>query len=138
MNLPKLTIIGKYQILFDLQSNIIFKAEAENPQKEVLCTYRISSNLFLNLCELYPKTKDNLIKMALMDHKIFNHFKVEHKKIFLAQSQNGKQKTGIPTILSPKQFDSLNPISIQSLQVNKINSINLFRKGTFVTSMIKK
>ena len=73
-----------------------------------------------------------------MDHKIFNHFKVEHKKIFLAQSQNGKQKTGIPTILSPKQFDSLNPISIQSLQVNKINSINLFRKGTFVTSMIKK
>jgi hypothetical protein len=31
MNLPKLTIIGKYQILFDLQSNIIFKAEAENP-----------------------------------------------------------------------------------------------------------
>ena len=68
LTLPKFIVIGIYQIMFDLQPNIIFKAAFEQQYKEGLRTYRIKSSLFLNLCELYPKTKENLIKRALMNH----------------------------------------------------------------------
>ena len=86
LTLPKFTIIGMYQILFDLQPNMIFKAGSSQQNIDGHRTYRIKSSLFLNLCELYPKTKENLTKRALTHHKIFNYFKVENKKVAMEQN----------------------------------------------------
>ena len=90
MYLPKFSYFGDYQILRPLKSNIVFKSVGYNdpkgtnkhtcfksplmfdPDVMFMC---VNKDDLLNLCELFPETKNNLLKIALERRKKFMVFK---------------------------------------------------------------
>lgn len=61
--LPRYSVFGDYQILYDLKSNIIFKScHLFKFKTKLMC---VSKKVFLNLCELFPVTAENLKTVAL-------------------------------------------------------------------------
>lgn len=57
MLLPQYSIFGDYQIISDLKSNIVFKTAKHEPQTRFMC---VSKKVFMNLCDLFPVTAENL------------------------------------------------------------------------------
>jgi hypothetical protein len=62
MLLPPYSIFGDYQIVCDLKSNICFKTAKHCPQTRFMCVDR---KVFLNLCDLFPVTHENLRERGL-------------------------------------------------------------------------
>ena len=90
MYLPKFSYFGDYQILRPLKSNIVFKSVGYNDPKATIKPTSFKSPLMfdpdvmfmcvnkddlLNLCELFPETKNNLLKIALERRKKFMVYK---------------------------------------------------------------
>jgi hypothetical protein len=57
MLLPPYSIFGDYQIICDLKSNICFRTAKHCAQTRFMCVDR---KVFLNLCDLFPVTQENL------------------------------------------------------------------------------
>lgn len=70
MILPQYSIFGDYQTICDLKSNIIFKTAKHAPQTRFMC---VSRKVFMNLCDLFPVTEDNLKQRSL--HKRMHYLK---------------------------------------------------------------
>jgi hypothetical protein len=62
MLLPQYSIFGEYQIICDLKSNIVFKTAKHAPQTRFMCVHK---KVFMNLCDLFPVTADNLKNRGL-------------------------------------------------------------------------
>ena len=78
MELPENTIFGEYQVFFNLKSNILYKtrpqvkwsSNSDEPIEDYEDDFRtmfmcVKSEVFLNLCDLYPKTSEAMRKLAL-------------------------------------------------------------------------
>jgi hypothetical protein len=62
MLLPQFSVFGDYQILCDLNSNIVFKTTKYRTDTKFMC---VSKKVFLNLCELFPISAENIKKRSL-------------------------------------------------------------------------
>ncbi|CDW90866.1 cation channel family protein [Stylonychia lemnae] len=62
MMLPQYGVFGDYQIIYDLKSNITMKTPPTGQDVRFMC---ISKKVFLNLCELFPTTAENLRVLSL-------------------------------------------------------------------------
>ena len=62
MLLPQHAIFGDYQVICDLKSNITFKTAKHAPTTRFMC---VSKKVFMNLCELFPVTGNNLKERGL-------------------------------------------------------------------------
>ena len=63
MHLPQYSVFGDYQIICDLKSNIVFQTAKLASDTRFMC---VSKKVFLNLCELFPVTAENLRHRALL------------------------------------------------------------------------
>lgn len=63
MLLPQYSIFGDYQVICNLKSNITFKTAQHAPQTRFMC---VSRKVFMNLCELFPVTADNIKQRGLV------------------------------------------------------------------------
>lgn len=57
-------------MICDLKSNIVFKTAKHAPQTRFMC---VSKKVFLNLCDLFPVTADNLKQRGL--HKRLHYLR---------------------------------------------------------------
>ena len=62
MRLSDGNVFGDYQIICDLKSNIAFKTAKHCAQTRFMCVDR---KVFLNLCDLFPVTAENLKERGL-------------------------------------------------------------------------
>ena len=65
--LPQYSYFGDYQIIYDLKSNIVFRAANLQENTFFMC---VSKKVFLNLCELFPSTAEN-IKARSLERRAF-------------------------------------------------------------------
>ena len=75
MELPRFSVFGDYQILYKLKSNIVFKTAYANNRlsREQNTTFLmcVEKRTFLDLCELYPKTAEDLKVRALEKRQVY-------------------------------------------------------------------
>ena len=89
MVLPLHSIFNDYQLLFNLKSNISFKAHTPTFRKEEdllaienqIRTMNLTREHFEELLDLYPDTAENLKLRALEKRSIFMYYKhkTEHR-----------------------------------------------------------
>ena len=89
MVLPEHSIFNDYQLLFNLRSNIKFKAHIPVYRKEEdllaienqIRTMNLDAEKFQDLLELYPDTAENLKLRALEKRSIYMYYKhkTEHR-----------------------------------------------------------
>ena len=70
MFLPQYSFFGDYQILYDLKTNIVFKTASSPNDTFFMC---VNKKVFLNLCELYPLTGENIRIRSLERRSHFMH-----------------------------------------------------------------
>jgi len=81
MLLPQYSIFGDFQIICDLKSNIAYRTAKHCPQTRFMCVER---KVFMNLCDLFPVTCDNLKDRGL--HKRLHYLRAMKKLDDLNQS----------------------------------------------------
>lgn len=57
MMLPQFSVFGDYQVFYDLKSNINFRTPKKMKNTRFMC---VTKKVFLNLCDLFPVTAENL------------------------------------------------------------------------------
>ena len=73
MYMPQYSFFGDYHILKGLKPNILFKTmpcHSQLPEQDNLFMC-VSKEAFNNLCDLFPQTKQNLIRKSLDRRKRF-------------------------------------------------------------------
>eukprot|EP00347_Sterkiella_histriomuscorum_P018484 403345342 len=66
--LPQYSVFGDYQIFYDLKSNINFKTKSKGENVRFMC---VAKKVFLNLCDLFPITAENLRVQGLRRRAFF-------------------------------------------------------------------
>ena len=111
MSLPASSVFGDYAVLFGLVSNILMRSQdfpesadgrggghaggplrAEDRQSRFMCC---RSEVFRDLCELYPETRERVKEMALLKRELYLHFRT-------AANEMRSSHSGQPRMDSPR------------------------------------
>ena len=108
MQLGEGNIFGDYQVLFDLQSNIIYEvaarddveADPEDPDPSVNINSKFmgcEAGVVEELCELYPKTAENLKMRSLEKRAVYHYYMGEPSSVIKRHERrvNSEQNSGI-------------------------------------------
>lgn len=75
MQLPEGSIFGDYQVFYELNSNMIIKTFSDDEMSIPLSKFMgCERGVVEELCELYPKTAENLKQRALEKRHVYMHY----------------------------------------------------------------
>lgn len=91
MSLPEGSIFGDYQVFYDLNSNMIIKTFSDDDMSIPLSKFMgVQRGVVEELCELYPKTAENLKQRALEKRHVYMHYM---RKALLPPSQRSSNRS---------------------------------------------
>lgn len=111
MFLPKYSYFGDYQILLNLKSNLIYKThmaknEAESSEPSNIIFMCIEKQALNYLCELFPRTAENITKRSIERRKHFIAQKRTNSKSFYEKMiLKGEHKRFIDNQTTSKKID---------------------------------
>lgn len=91
MSLPEGSIFGDYQVFYHLNSNMIIKTFSDDEMSIPLSKFMgCERGVVEELCELYPKTAENLKQRALEKRHVYMHYM---RKVLLPPSQRSSSRS---------------------------------------------
>lgn len=130
MHLPPNSVIGDYQILFDLKTNFEAKARKDydnlEEEEENSKLMEVKSNTFQWLCDLYPRTAEKLKKSSLIKHDIYVTYlkKIEKiKSMKLEKRDDDFIKSGMNEL---KKFQELIKMLVKSDAFDGKQKVHIF------------
>lgn len=124
--LPKFSYFGDYQILFKLKSIFNYKtylrydrmrSPTENERRELTTVFMcLDAKIFLNLCELYPKTATNLKFRSLeRRQQIKSVFRAQKAKMLaMGNTMKSTPNKALQSLLKHKILKGSNKIKLRS------------------------